>query len=52
MPPGRAGFRLDDWLPYLTACHMLARTCGLSLRQVDRVLWVGASGPLLLAATS
>ena len=51
MPPGPAGFRLDDWLPYLTACRALARTCGLSLRQVDRALWVGASDPLLPGAT-
>jgi hypothetical protein len=43
MPPGPAGFRLDDWLLYLTACRMLARTCGLSLREVDRALWVGAA---------
>jgi hypothetical protein len=46
MPPGPPGFRLDDWLPYLTACRMLARTRGLTLRQVDRALWVGTSDPL------
>jgi hypothetical protein len=46
MPPGPAGFRLEDWLPYLTACRTLARTCGLSLRQLDRALWVGTSDPL------
>jgi hypothetical protein len=51
MPPGPAGFRLDDWLSYLTACRMLARTCGMSLRQVDRALWVGASDPVLPGAT-
>ena len=51
MPSGPAGFRLDDWLPYLTACRMLARTCALSLRKVDRALWVGASDPLLPQAT-
>ena len=45
MPPGPAGFRLDDWLPYLTVCRTLAQTCRLSLRQVDRALWVGASSP-------
>src|SRR5690242_638620 len=51
MPPGPASFRLDDWLPYLTACRTLAQTCGLSLRQLDRALWVGASDrlPLQLA---
>jgi hypothetical protein len=46
MPSGPAGFQLDDWLPYLTACRTLAQTGGLSLRQVDRALWVGASSPL------
>jgi hypothetical protein len=51
-PPGPAGFRLDDWLPYLTACRTLARTCGLSLRQVDRALWVGASHSFLPGATT
>jgi hypothetical protein len=51
MPSGPPRFRLDDWLPYLTACRTLARTCGVSLRQVDRALWVGASGPLLPGAT-
>jgi hypothetical protein len=45
MPPGPPGFRLDDWLPYLAACRMLARQCGLSLRQLDRALWVGAADP-------
>jgi hypothetical protein len=51
MPPGPAGFRLDDWLPYLSACRTLAQTCGLSLRQVDRALWVGAADPLPPGAT-
>ena len=46
MPPGPTGFRLDDWLPYLAACRTLAQTCGLTLRQLDRALWVGASDPL------
>jgi hypothetical protein len=45
MPPGPPGFRLDDWLLYLAACRMLARQCGLSLRQLDRALWVGAADP-------
>jgi len=45
MPPGPPGFRLDDWLPYLAACRMLAGQCGLSLRQLDRALWVGATDP-------
>jgi hypothetical protein len=42
--PGPAVFRLSDWLPYLGACRMLARQCGLSLRQVDRGLWIGTAG--------
>jgi hypothetical protein len=45
LPPGPPGFRLGDWLPYLAACRMLARQCGLSLRQLDRALWVGAADP-------
>jgi hypothetical protein len=45
MPPGPPGFRLDDWLPYLAACRILARQYGLSLRQLDRALWVGAADP-------
>jgi hypothetical protein len=45
MPPGPPGFRLDDWLPYLGACRTLAGQCGLSLRQLDRALWVGAADP-------
>ena len=45
MPPGPARLRLQDWLPYLTACRKLTQTCGLSLRQVDRALWAGASHP-------
>lgn len=52
MPPGPVRFRLDDWLPYLTACRKLARTCGLTLRQVNRALWVGASDPLPPGAAS
>ena len=44
MPPGPAVFRLSDWLPYLSACRALARQCGLTLRQVDRALWIGAAG--------
>jgi hypothetical protein len=45
MPPGPPGFRLGDWLPYLRACRILAGQCGLSLRQLDRALWIGASTP-------
>jgi hypothetical protein len=50
MPPGPPGFRLNDWLPYLDACRKLAQLCGLSLRQVDRALWVGASDPRMAQA--
>jgi hypothetical protein len=42
MPAGPPGFRLVDWLPYLDACRSLASLCGLSLREVDRALWVAA----------
>lgn len=42
MPPGPPAFQLDNWLPYLGACRMLAGQCGLSLREVDRSLWIGA----------
>jgi hypothetical protein len=45
MPPGPPGFRLGDWVPYLSACRILAGQCDLSLRQVDRALWIGASDP-------
>jgi hypothetical protein len=45
MPPGPQGFRRADWLPYLNACRSLASLCGLSLREVDRVLWVAADDP-------
>jgi hypothetical protein len=48
MPPGPPIFRLGDWPPYLSACRALAGQCGLSLRQVDRALWIGASDPHLL----
>jgi hypothetical protein len=40
LPPGRAGFRLDDWTPYLDVCRTLSDRCGMTLRQVDRALWV------------
>jgi hypothetical protein len=49
MPPGPPGFQLGDWLPYLNACRVLAGQCGLSLRQVDRALWIGTSDPALAA---
>ena len=47
MPPGPPGLRLGDWLPYLNACRALAGQCGLSLRQLDRALWIGAPDLLL-----
>jgi hypothetical protein len=43
MPAGPPGFRQADWLPYLRACRSLARLCGMSLREVDRALWVAAN---------
>ena len=46
LPPGQPQFRLGDWLPHLDVCRMLVGQCGLSLRQVDQALWIGASNPL------
>lgn len=40
MPAGPASFRLRDWVPYLAACRALAAACSMSLRDVDRALWV------------
>jgi hypothetical protein len=31
---------LKDWLGYLDACRALAKTYRMSLRDVDRALWV------------
>jgi hypothetical protein len=45
MSAGPPGFRLADWPPYLTACRSLAMQCELSLRDVDRALWVAANDP-------
>ena len=42
MPDGPPGFRASDWPPYLNTCRNLADLCGLSLRDTDRALWVGA----------
>jgi len=47
MPAGPSGFRLADWLPYVAACRNLAAMCDMSLRQVDRALWIAASDPVL-----
>jgi hypothetical protein len=49
-PPGPPGFRINDWPPYLDACQILAPQGGLSLRQVDRALWAGASDPRIAHA--
>jgi hypothetical protein len=38
---------VTDWLPYLTTCRTLATRCELSLRNVDRALWVAANDPHL-----
>ncbi len=49
-PPGPPGFRINDWPSYLDACQILAPQGGLSLRQVDRALWAGASDPRIAHA--
>jgi len=49
MPDGPREFRQDDWLPYLHACRTLSDVCCLSLRNVDRALWVAANDPDLAA---
>ena len=43
MPPGPETFRLRDWPEYLTVCRTLARTCRMTLRDVDRGLWVAGA---------
>ena len=43
MPPGPPTFRLKDWLGYLRECRALATTCRMSLRDVDRALWVAGA---------
>jgi hypothetical protein len=43
MPPGPPGFLLKDWLGYLRACRSLSTTCRMSLRDVDRALWVAGA---------
>ena len=48
MPPGSPSFQLADWVPYLTNCRTLASQCGVSLRYVDRALWVAAANRLTL----
>jgi hypothetical protein len=45
MPNGPPGFRQGDWLRYLDACRTLSELCSLSLREVDRALWVAANDP-------
>jgi hypothetical protein len=42
MPAGPRSFRQRDWVPYLNTCRSLASLCGLSLRDLDRALWVAA----------
>jgi hypothetical protein len=42
LPGGPRVFRLGDWLPYLDACRALSHLCDMSLREVDRELWVAA----------
>ena len=43
MPPGPPTFRLQDWPGYLRECRALAKVCRLSLRDVDRALWVAGA---------
>jgi hypothetical protein len=43
MPPGPETFRLKDWTAYLHACRALSKTCRMSLRDVDRALWVAGA---------
>jgi hypothetical protein len=43
MPPGPPTFQLKDWLGYLRACRALAKTCRMSLRDLDRALWVAGA---------
>jgi hypothetical protein len=45
LPGGPRVFRLGDWLPYLDACRTLSHLCDMSLREVDRALWVAADDP-------
>ena len=45
MPDGPPGFRQGDWLPYLDTCRTLSELCSLSLREVDRGLWLAANEP-------
>jgi hypothetical protein len=45
MPAGPRVFRLRDWLPYLDACRALSHLCDMTLREVDRALWVAADDP-------
>jgi hypothetical protein len=45
LPGGPPAFRLGDWLPYLDACRALSHLCDMSLREVDRALWVAAGDP-------
>jgi hypothetical protein len=43
MPPGPPTFRMNDWLGYLEASRALATSCRMSLRDVDRALWVAGA---------
>jgi hypothetical protein len=40
MPPGPESFRVKDWVEYLHRCRELAGASRMSLRDVDRALWV------------
>jgi hypothetical protein len=43
MPAGPPTFRMQDWDGYLIACRDLATSCRMSLRDVDRALWVAGA---------
>jgi hypothetical protein len=43
VPSGPPTFRMKDWLGYLEACRALARSCRMSLRDIDRALWVAGA---------
>lgn len=47
MPAGPKSFRLKDWDTYLEVCRCLARSCHMSLREIDQALWVAADDPAL-----
>lgn len=47
IPMGPPSFRMQDWQGYLSVCRELAKSCRISLRNVDRALWVAGADPTL-----